>query len=171
MECKMTVRPLRCCILVLGCLAFFGCALKTVDTMQTGDKTSVKSKMLIATQKSRFKDEVVSEIKKALGGKEFYLKVLDVRWLPNEFVDDYNAIVILNRCIAGRPDPRVEIFIDAVQDQNKVIVLTTGRLDSWKPETSQVDAMTSASTMSESAQIGRSIAGKVMAIINSQQSN
>lgn len=171
MEGKTMARPLRCCILVLCCLAFFGCTLKAVDTMETGDKTAVKSKMLIATQKSRFKDEVVSEIKKALGDIVFYVKVLDVRLLPNESVDDYHAIVILNRCMAGRPDPRVESFIDTVQDQKKVIVLTTGRLDSWKPESSEVDAMTSASTMSESAQIGRSIADKVMAIINSRHSN
>jgi hypothetical protein len=167
----MMARPLRCCILVLCCLAFFGCTLKTIDTMETGDKTSVKSRVLIATQNSEFKRTVVSEIKKALGDGLFYIKMLDIRWLPNEAVDDYDAIVILNRCMAGRPDPRVESFIDTVQDQNKVIVLATGRLDSWKPESSAVDAMTSASTMSESAQIGRSIADKAMAIINSRHSN
>lgn len=167
----MMARPLRCCILVLGCLSFLGCTLKTVDTMETGDKTSAKSRVLIATQNSEFKRTVVSEIKAALGNDIFYIKILDVKWLPTVSVEDFDAIVILNRCRAGRPDPRVESFIDETRDKQKVIVLTTGRLDSWRPESPQVDAITSASTMSESAQIARSIAGKVMAIINSQQSN
>ena len=145
----------------------FGCSLKTVDTMETGDKTAEKNKVLIVTQKSRFKAEVVSEIKKALAENVFYIKVVDVKWLPNESVDHYSAIVILNRCMAGRPDPRVESFIDNIQDKNKLVVLTTGRLDSWKPDSPEVDAITSASTMSETRAVARTIADKVMGIINS----
>ena len=147
----------------------FGCTLKNVDTIETGDKATVKTKVLIVTQKSRFKGEVVSEIKKALGKNIFYIKVVDVKWLPNESVDHYSAIVILNRCMAGRPDPRVESFIDNIQDKNKLVVLTTGRLDSWKPDSPEVDAITSASTMSETGVVASTIADKVMVIINSQK--
>ena len=142
-----------------------GCSLKTVDTSETGDKMTAKSKVLIATQKSRFKAEVVSEIKKILDDKVKYIKVVDVKWLPNESVDNYRAIVILNACMAGRPDPRVESFIDIMQNKNKLVVLTTGRLDSWKPSP-EVDAITSASTRSESTVVARTIADKVLAIIN-----
>jgi hypothetical protein len=49
------------------------------------------------------------------------------------------------------------------------VLLTTGRLDSWKPESPQVDAMTSASTMSETGVVARTIADKVMVIINSKK--
>lgn len=80
----------------------FGFTLKTVDSIESGDKTTVKSKVLIATQESRFKSEVVSEIKKALGENVFYIKVVDLKWLPNESVDHYSAIAILNRCMACR---------------------------------------------------------------------
>jgi hypothetical protein len=150
-------------------LTSFGCTLKTIDTIETGDRTTVKSRVLIAAQKSRFKGEVVSEIKKALGKNVFYIKVVDVKWLPDESVDRYSAIVILNRCMAGRPDPRVESFIDNLQDKNKLVVLTTGGLNSWKPESPEVDAITSVSTMSETGQVARTIAAKVMVIINSQK--
>ena len=162
-------RLLGSCILMICFLTSFGCTLKTVDSIETGDKTTVKSKVLIATQKSQFKGEVVSEIKKALGKNIFYIKVVDVKWLPNESVDHYSAIVILNRCMAGRPDPRVESFIDNIQDKNKLVVLTTGRLDSWKPDSPEVDAITSASTMSETGVVASTIADKVMVIINSQK--
>ena len=39
--------------------AIFGCTLKTVDTIETGDKTALKSKVLIATQNTQFKVEVL----------------------------------------------------------------------------------------------------------------
>ena len=156
-------------LLIFYLFLFFGCTLKAVDTAETGNKASNDGRVLIATQKSDFKRAVVSDIKEILENKTNYIKVVDVKWLPNESLDDYNAIIIINRCLAGRPDPRVEAFIDNVQDKSKVILLTTGRLDSWEPESSVVDAMTSASTISESNAVARTIATKVLAVINSQK--
>ena len=161
------VRQSRSCILMICFLTFFGCTLKMVDTIETGDKTALKSKVLIATQNSQFKGEVLSEIKKALGEDVSFIKVVDVKRLPNESVDQYSAIVILNSCMAGRPDPRVESFIDDIPDKGTLVVLTTGRLDSWKPDSSEVDAITAASTMSETDAVARTIADKVRVIINS----
>jgi hypothetical protein len=103
-------------------LAVSGCTLKTVETTEAGNQNALRGKVLIATQKSEFKRTVVSEIKEYLGNSVFYVKVVDVKWLPNESTDDFNAIVILNRCMAGRPDPRVESFVDDIADKNKVIL-------------------------------------------------
>ena len=164
----MQLRLLGSCLLIIYFPAFFGCTLKTVDTTEAGNRNSLKGKVLIATQKSEFKRTMVSEIKDNLGDNVFYVKVVDVKGLPNESTDGFNAIVILNRCMAGRPDPRVESFVDDIQDKKKVILLTTGRLDSWKPDSSEIDAMSSASTMSETTPLARSIADKVMNIIESQ---
>ena len=160
------VRQSRSCILMVCFLAFFGCTLKTVDTIETGDGTALKSKVLIATQNSQFKGEVLSEIKKALAEDVSYIKVVDVKRLPNESVDQYSAFVILNSCMAGRPDPRVESFIDDIPDKGRLVVLTTGRLDSWKPDSPEVDAITSASTMSETDAVARTIVDKVRVIIS-----
>jgi hypothetical protein len=162
-------RRLVGCILIIFFLISIGCALKTADTIESGDKTTAKSKVLIATQKSRFKEEVVSDIKKTLGNSVSYIKVVDVKWLPKESVDSYGAIVVLNACMAGRPDPRVESFIDNIQDKSKLVVLTTGRLDSWKPGSPEVDAITSASSMSETSAVASKIAEKIMAIIKLQK--
>ena len=148
-------------------MTFFGWTLKVVDTIETGDRTAIKSKVLIASQNSQFKGEVLSEIKKALGEDVSYIKVVDVKRLPNESVDQYSAIVILNSCMAGRPDPRVESFIDEVPDKWRLVVLTTGRLDSWKPDSADVDAISSASSKSETDTVARIIADKVRIIINS----
>ena len=69
----------------------------------------------------------------------------------------------------SNPAAIVESFIDNIQDKKKLVVLTTGRLDSWRPESPEVDAITSASTMSETGVVASTIADKVMVIINSQK--
>lgn len=163
----MNLRLLGSRLVIIYFLAFSGCTLKTVETTEVGNHQSLNGKVLIATQKSKFKGTVVSEIRNNLGDNVFYVKVVDVKWLPNESADDFNAIVILNRCMAGRPDPRVESFVDDIPDKNKVILLTTGRLNSWKPDSVDIDAMSSASAMSETAPLARSIAEKVLDIIES----
>ncbi len=149
-------------------LALGGCALKSVEPTEDGRRDARNGRVLIATQKSEFKRTVVSEIKDNLGDNVAYVRIVDVKWLPNETPANYNAIVILNRCMAGRPDPRVETFIDELPQKNKVIVLTTGRLDSWQPDSTEIDAMSSASTMSATSPIARSIADKVLNIIDFQ---
>jgi len=55
-----------------------------------------------------------------------------------------------------------------IPDKHKVVLLTTGRLDSWKPDSSKIDALSSASAMSETAPLARSISDKVLDIIESQ---
>ena len=85
--------------------------------------------------------------------------------------EEYNAVVILARCMAGRPDPLVESFMYTTEQKDKVILLTTGQLDSWRPDSKEVDAMTSASIMSESAKIAQTIAGKVLMLLDTQKSS
>jgi hypothetical protein len=143
-----------------------GCTLKTVDTLEAGEKDTAPSRVLIATQASKFKQAVVAEIRDMLGKNSCFIKVIDVKGLIDESTADYHAVVIINQCMAGRPDPRVEAFIDEVSQKNKVVLLTTGALSSWKPDASQVDAMTSASVLSESSTIAKSIVGKVLALID-----
>ena len=121
------------CFMLFLCIALWGCTLKTVDTSETGMAKAYVPKVLIATQHTKFKRRVVSEIKDSLKNNSYYIKVIDVRKLKNESTANYNAVVIINRCMAGRPDPRVESFINDVQDKNKIVMLTTGRMESWKP--------------------------------------
>jgi hypothetical protein len=156
-------------MVIIYLLTLLGCTLKAVETTEAGRPGSLKGKVLIATQKSEFKRTVVSEIRDNLGDQKFYVKIVDVKWLPNVSADDFNAIVILNRCMAGRPDPRVESFVDDLPDKHKLVLLTTGRLDSWKPDSPEIDAMSSASAMSESAPIARAISDKVLEIIETRR--
>jgi hypothetical protein len=89
-----------------------GCASPPVETTESRPVAVSKSRVLIATQKTRFKQEVVSEIRNALNSNSIYIKVVDVKNLRYEGTRDFSAVVIINRALAGRPDPRVESYID-----------------------------------------------------------
>lgn len=156
-------------LLIILKLSLLGCAVGTVDTIESGDRAAEQIRVLIATQNSDFKQAVIQAIRDKLEDNSGYIKVIDVKKLPYESIEGYHAIIILNECMAGRPDPRVESFIDDAPEKEKLIVLITGRLDSWKPESPRVDAMTSASVMTQATTIGQSLADKALAIIRSQQ--
>ena len=162
----MKVRLFYGCL--TGCLIALltGCTMKAVDTADTGDRATAEKRVLIATQRSKFKQALVSEIKDTLQTNAYYIRVVDVKKLHGEPIANINAIVIINKCMAGRPDPRVETFIDNAFPKNKIIVLTTGRLDSWRPNAKGMDAMTSASNLKESSTIAQRIVTKVLAFEN-----
>ena len=54
--------------LLCGCLIIMlaGCSMKVVDTADTGDRATAEKRVLIATQRSKFKQALISEIKDTL---------------------------------------------------------------------------------------------------------
>ncbi len=151
--------------LILVSLVVWGCASPPVETTESGPPAVLKSSVLIATQKTKFKQEVVLEVRKALNQNSIHTKIVDVKNLRYQGQQDFFAVVIINRAMAGRPDPRVESYIDTEPQKNKIIILTTGMMDAWKPDTEGVDAMTSASALSKSDKIAKMIVNKVLAIV------
>lgn len=163
MDTKRMVRQLFIWI----CLVLWGCASQPVATIESSQPAVSNKKVLLATQNSKFKRAVVSEIYNELNQNAIYIKIIDVKGLKNQTADKFTAVVIINRCMAGRPDPRVESFIDREPQKNKIIVLTTGMLDSWTPDAPEVDAITSASVLDKSDQVARTIVKRVLAMVNS----
>ena len=164
----MKIRRIYGIFLLSLSLVVWGCASQPVATVESGPPTPYKKEVLVVTQNSKFKRAVVSGIYDELNQNSIYLKIIDVKELKNQSTTEFSAIVIINMCMAGRPDPRVESFIDREAQKNKIIVLTTGIFDSWKPNVPGVDAITLASVLEKSDQIARSISNKVLLLINSK---
>ena len=138
-----------------------------MTTVESGPATASNRKVLVATQNSKFKQAVVSEIYDELKRNSIYLKIVDVKYLKSQSTGEFLAVVIISKSMAGRPDPRVESFIDGHPQKDKFIVLTTGLGKSWKPDAPGVDAISSASVMDKSGQVARSIVDRVLARVNS----
>jgi len=149
-------------------LLIWGCASHPMPTVESGSPASSSKKVLLVTQNSKFKRAVASEIYAALKSHPLYIKMIDVKNLVNQPTADFSVVVIINKYMAGRPDPRVESFVDREFQNNKIVVLTTGFKDSWKPDHPGVDAISSASVLEKSDQIARSIVDSVLVLLNSR---
>ena len=154
--------------MLLGVILVVACNLRSVETSESEGVTPSAARILIATENSKFKRAVVSDVRQGLKPGNPYIKVIDVKALRRESTYNYDAVVIVNTCMAGRPDPRVEEFIQNAAEKDKLVVLTTGKLDSWKPDSKEVDAMTSASVMDQAATVARQIVDAVLAKLDAK---
>lgn len=106
-------------------------------------------KVLIATQGSDYKNAVVSGVIEALNGRPISIKVIDVSGLSSVNMDEWAAVVILHTWENLKPQVDTKLFLDRQRqpDLSKVVVLTTSGAGDHKMV--RIDAITSASKMSE----------------------
>jgi hypothetical protein len=105
--------------------------------------------VLIATEKSEFKDGVVDRVTQALKQKGHPSKVVDHKQLAQESVDRYDGIVILNTIWAWHLRGKVAHFLKPLTDdqRRKVVLVSTADGEDWKTKEKGVHAVTSASKM------------------------
>jgi hypothetical protein len=117
-----------------------------VEISQTNDRASDK-RVLIASGRSDFKESVIERVKAALEGEGVYVNVIGLSGLEGQSVEAYDAVVLLNRCVAWGMDPHVDGFLEALEDFDKIIVLTTSGDGNWLPDTRErsFDAISTAS--------------------------
>lgn len=71
-------------------------------TVESGPAAASNRKVLVATQNSKFKRALVSEIHDELNQNSIYMKIIDVKRLKNQSGAEFSAVVIINKCMAGR---------------------------------------------------------------------
>jgi hypothetical protein len=145
-------------------LVFSGCAAKAVKTTEWGD-LKARQKVLIATQRSEFKEAVVSRIVEDLEKDLCYVKVIDLKKLKTDSATGYDAIVVVNTCKAWRLTGGASKFVKEFPDKGRVVLLTTAGGEDWKPKSVEVDAITSASKEQKADPVADEIARKVRKIL------
>ncbi|MCK8520955.1 hypothetical protein M0D21_05225 [Aquimarina sp. D1M17] len=84
------------------------------------------TKVLIASQGSRFKDSLVKNILSHYEKDTIYFKVIDVYTLFATNIDKWDALVIINSWEYGSPPKNVKRFIkNHPNDTDKLIILST----------------------------------------------
>jgi hypothetical protein len=146
-------------------LAFSGCAAKAVKTTEWGDLKADR-RVLIATQRSEFKEAVVSRVVEDLEKDLCYVKVIDLKRLEDEPATDYDAIVVVNTCKAWRLTGDASKFVKAFPDKDRVFLLTTAGGEDWKPKAVEVDAITSASKDQKADPVAEEIVSRVRKILD-----
>jgi len=89
------------------------------------NQPSEPNKILIATQGSEYKDELVANLIDSLRPRQLYIKVVDVSALPNVSVASWNAIVIIHTWEMSKPPEQVQSFLGENEKSKKLIICTT----------------------------------------------
>ncbi len=99
-------------------------AMDTVIPFEVNDRRS-KTKVLIASQGSSFKDSLVQGILKHNYKDGIYFKVIDVYTLFTVYIDKWDALIIINSWEYGSPPRNVRNFINKHPDKlDKLIILS-----------------------------------------------
>jgi hypothetical protein len=104
-------------------------------------------KALIATQGSVFKDALTAELVQHLGRRSAYVKVIDVSRLERIQPSDWDVIVVVHTWEMRKPPHTVQVFVDHMQAEDKLVVLTTSGAGDFKLQ--GVDAISAASRMAD----------------------
>ncbi len=140
-------------IIIVLLIALFGIYL--LSHRQGVIKTSeivnpeARKTVLIASQGSKFKNELVDSIVTRLKNKPLAIKVVDVTTLQEEDETDFPAIVIIHTTEKGQLQPDVKKFLDRSKNLKNILLVTTSGQGDWQTKDYHVDVITSASRRSE----------------------
>ena len=107
--------------------------------------TNAKNKILIASQGSEFKNNLLEILVKEFEGDEKYLYVIDCTKLGDEIFSDWDAIVIIHSAQIHKMPREAELFLKRSVDLSKVILVSTSGAGDDKIEGFEVDAISTAS--------------------------
>jgi hypothetical protein len=137
---------------------------KDMPASELNDPTLDK-KVLVASRYSEFKEAVIGKLKAAFKDQTVYIKFIGLGELEKEDANAYNAVVMINKCMAWQMDRNVIGFLKRYENQGNMIVLTTSGDGNWLPkmEERNFDAISSAS---EKANVDE-VAGRIIEKVNS----
>jgi len=108
---------------------------------------SMSSHILIAGEKSEFKDSLVHEILEKIETLPVYIEGIDISGLDSIRQENWQAIIIIHAIHVGKAPKVIINFIDRVEDPDAVIVVSTSGGGSETIE--GVDGISSASRKSD----------------------
>ncbi|MDM8515484.1 hypothetical protein QUF76_04735 [Desulfobacterales bacterium HSG16] len=135
---------------------------KSIQPFETGN-ISATARVLIAAQASEFKENILTKIVNGFEKEPVYIKVIDIQKLKKESAENFQAIVIINTCVAWRMSAAAADFIKKTKENQKyrVILFSTADDENWLPEKAGVDAVTSASRPEKSNQVANIIIKRI----------
>ena len=125
----------------------------------------LKTKVLIATQGSGFKDALVAGISEELKKKPTYINVVDVSALSDVKEDEWNVVVLVSTCQSDTLQADTAAYLSRIKDPDKTILLITSGSGTWKPENSPIDSISSASRKANVDSLVANILNRLNAIL------
>lgn len=135
---------------------------KDIETSEL-NQAFLEDKVLIASRSSEFKNAIIEKIEEAMKNDSVYVKFTGLKKLRDEDHDRYNAIGLINTCMAGGMDPIAKDFLKNQKGKNNIVILTTSGGGDWLPKMKHqnFDAIASASEKDNVDSVAKEIIDKI----------
>lgn len=155
--------------LIVVCLSFlmWYSMHYSMDVIQPFEVNSpeLSSRVLIASQGSEFKDEVVRELVAGLKSDSVYIRVIDVSQLSEINETEWSAIAILHTWENWKPQPDAKQFVENSKAPGKLVLLSTS--GSGVDKMSGIDAISSASIKDQAPDLAHKMILRIKKILDS----
>jgi hypothetical protein len=119
--------------------------------------------VLIATQGSKFKNQVVEGVVADMTSRGIAVTVVDVSALDSTVEDVWDVILVIHTWEMRKPPTPVQDFVDRVQNKDRLVVLTTSGDGNFRLQ--GVDAISAASRDEDVAAKVRALVDRIDAIL------
>ena len=106
-----------------------------------------ENKILIASQGSEFKNNLLEKILDQLKSDQNYFSIIDCTTLEGENCEDWDAIIIIHTLQIHEMPKEAETFLSKVSNLSKIMLVSTSGAGDDIVEGFDVDAISSASRM------------------------
>lgn len=119
-------------------------------------------RILIATQKKEFKDNVMTDIADYYTDQSVFISVVDVTTLDTVNADDWDGIVLFTTIESDEPPKVVIDFLEGQKDLSNKFLMLTADSGKWvHPNTTDVDVVTSASLKKNVKSVSETMIDKI----------
>ena len=131
------------------------------------NEPTLDKKVLVASRYSEFKEAVIGKLRDTFKDQPVYIKFIGLGDLEEEDAKQYDAVVMINKCMAWQMDRNVIGFLKRFEDQGNIIVLTTSGDGNWLPkmEERNFDVISSASEKANVDKVADQIIEKVNSFV------
>ncbi|MGD9140247.1 MAG: hypothetical protein PVJ42_01770 [bacterium] len=158
------------CLLVMTCAVIPRSMSRERDIEgRSADFGAAAKTLLVASRTSEFKDAVIDGIEHSFEAESIAMRFIGLQDLRYESAEDYDAVVLMNTCIAWSLDTQVDAFLNKYRDTGNIVVVTTSGDGHWEPkkQNRRFDTVASASEMARVSDVVDEITAKVRPLLGS----
>ena len=111
------------------------------------NKEMCASKLLIVAEQSKYKDAIVTGIKRHFENKQVFVKIIELSELKNIALTEWDALCLIYSWQKERPVKPIRRFFSKSPNKEKLVILTTSSEGKKKME--DVDGISGASILIE----------------------
>lgn len=166
MKAILSVLAMMMGVAIIG--QFSGCAIPRLIWPQSdmassrAGSTTNEQTVLLASRSSKFKKVLVEKLTRAVTAENMAVEIVGIENLKTYDAESYAGVVVISTCLAWGVDPLVRKFVERHPGYKRIVLVITSD-SGWLPQKTDfdVDAMTSASLLSDADVVSRSVMARL----------